>query len=206
MPRKEIDYSNTIIYKLCCKNPEIKDIYVGHTTDFIRRKNRHKYSCNTECDKSYNFNVYKFIRDNGNWDNWEMIMVEQYPCENRFSAEQRERHWLETLNANLNCVIPSRTYDEWYEINKNKLSEKNKIYRSENKQEISEQRKIYYYENRSEILKKMKNYNEKNKDELNKKRNEKIICECGCETVRSNISKHKKTNKHLELMKLKTES
>ena len=51
MPKKEIDYSNTIIYKLCCKNPEIKDIYVGHTTDFRRRKCQHKTSCNDQNSK-----------------------------------------------------------------------------------------------------------------------------------------------------------
>ena len=38
MPKDSIDYSNTIIYKIYCKNPEIKDIYVGHTT-ILRKEN-----------------------------------------------------------------------------------------------------------------------------------------------------------------------
>lgn len=33
MPNKNIDYSNTIIYKIYCKNKFITDIYVGHTTN-----------------------------------------------------------------------------------------------------------------------------------------------------------------------------
>ena len=41
MPRVEIDYSNTIIYKISCKDTSITDIYVGHTTNFIQRKHTH---------------------------------------------------------------------------------------------------------------------------------------------------------------------
>jgi len=203
MPRKEIDYSKTIIYKLCCKNPEIKDIYVGHTTDFTKRKNRHKYCCITENNKSYNYNVYKFIRDNGNWDNWDMVMIEEHSCENKLQAERKEREYIENLNATLNKVIPNRTYEEWYEMNKHELLEKNKIYRSENKKQITDQRKMYYDENKNEILQKIKKYREENKEKRCEKLNEKIYCECGCKISRSGTSKHKKTNKHLELMKLK---
>ena len=36
-------------------------------------------------------------------------------------------------------------------------------------------------------------------------RNEKIACECGCEIARSNIAAHRKTKRHAELMKQKTE-
>ena len=38
MPKKEINYQNTIIYKIRCKDLNIKDVYVGHTTNFIQRK------------------------------------------------------------------------------------------------------------------------------------------------------------------------
>ena len=46
MPKVEIDYSNTIIYKITCKDPSITDVYVGHTTNFVQRKHCHKQSCN----------------------------------------------------------------------------------------------------------------------------------------------------------------
>ena len=45
MPRKEINYLNTIIYKFVCNDLNIKDTYVGHTTDFIKRKATHKSHC-----------------------------------------------------------------------------------------------------------------------------------------------------------------
>ena len=37
MQKVEIDYSNTIIYKIVCKDPLIKDVYVGHTTNFVQQ-------------------------------------------------------------------------------------------------------------------------------------------------------------------------
>lgn len=207
MPRKEIDYSNTIIYKLCCKNPEIKDIYVGHTTDFTKRKSSHKSHCNNQNSEKYNYDVYKFIRDNGGWNNFDMVMVEQYSCQNRFLAEQRERYWLETLNATLNKVIPTRIRDEWIEVNKDTISEKRKIYNQQNKEHISIQTKIYYDNNKNYFEEKRKKYYNDNLKKIISHRSQKIECECGCEITRSNISTHKKSNKHLEAMKLKeTES
>ena len=38
MPKLPINYDKTHFYKLCCRDPTITDIYVGHTTDFTRRK------------------------------------------------------------------------------------------------------------------------------------------------------------------------
>jgi len=38
MPKKEIDYSNTIIYKIVCRDLNIKECYVGHTTNFTKQK------------------------------------------------------------------------------------------------------------------------------------------------------------------------
>ena len=48
MPRIPIDYTKTIIYKFVCNDINIKDIYVGATTDMIRRKAKHISVCNNE--------------------------------------------------------------------------------------------------------------------------------------------------------------
>jgi len=44
MPRKIINYTNTIIYKIVCNDLNITDLYVGSTTDFTNRKYNHKSS------------------------------------------------------------------------------------------------------------------------------------------------------------------
>ena len=37
-----VNYNKSTIYKLCCKDTEITDEYVGSTTNFSRRKAHHK--------------------------------------------------------------------------------------------------------------------------------------------------------------------
>ena len=107
----------------------IKDCYVGHTTDFKSRKCLHKFTCNNVTRKGYNYYVYQFIRENGGWDNWAMIEIEKFNCKDRNEASARERHWIETLEATLNSNVPARTkqeYDkEYYDINKEQIKEYN---------------------------------------------------------------------------------
>ena len=106
MPKNAIDYQNTIIYKIVCNNLAITDCYVGHTTDFNRRKSRHKHSCYYE-EKKINRNIYKTIRDNGGWENWTMVEIEKFPCADRNEAAARERYWYEQLNtAKMNMIKP----------------------------------------------------------------------------------------------------
>ena len=72
MPKSEIDYSNTIIYKITCKNPQVTDVYVGHTTNFVQRKHLHKICCINNTSPIYNCKLYEVIRKNGGWSNWKM--------------------------------------------------------------------------------------------------------------------------------------
>ena len=120
MPKLPINYDNTIIYRIVCKNPEIKDCYVGSTTDFKSRKRSHKSRCNCETANEYNFNVYQFIRSNGGWGNFDMIEIEKYKAIDKLDKLKRERYWLEFYSAKLNSTIPSRTIQEW---NKNNYNE-----------------------------------------------------------------------------------
>ena len=90
MPFKVSNYNNSLIYKLCCKDPSIEEIYVGSTTNFKQRKTSHKKSCNNENNKGYNLKVYKFIRDNGGFENWSMIQIEPYSCETKRELETLE--------------------------------------------------------------------------------------------------------------------
>ena len=102
MPRKPIDYSKTIIYHFVFNDKSIVDTYVGHTTEFRRRKSNHKSCCNNEKDQAHKFKLYQNIRANGGFDNWEMIPLEEFSCENKIQACIREQYWIDKLNAKLN--------------------------------------------------------------------------------------------------------
>jgi hypothetical protein len=96
MPKEEINYSNTIIYKIFCKDLNIKDIYVGHTTNFIKRKYKHKKSCN---DNNNKLKIYEIINKNGGWNNWEIVEIAKYNCKDHCEARIKEQEHYQLLNA-----------------------------------------------------------------------------------------------------------
>ena len=142
-----VNYNNSAIYKLFCKNEEINDMYIGSTINFKRRKSQHKSKSIKEMpNDNSKCKLYKCIQENGGFDNWDMEILENVNCENQNELYKIERSYIEKLNANLNYVIPSRTHEE---------------YREKNKKLILAKKKVFYYENKDIILKKKKEkYNE----------------------------------------------
>jgi hypothetical protein len=181
MPKVETDYSQTIIYKICCKDHNIADIYIGHTTNFTQRKNSHKTSCSNENDKKYNQYVYEFIRNNGGWENWTMLQIENINCKDKREAEATEHHWIESLQATLNsnkpyakCKEEPKLYKQiWYEEKKDYILEKAKEYYEENKDKLLEQTKQWKEDNPVRVTEQRKEYFEKNKDKINEYRRRK---------------------------------
>ena len=113
MPKIPKDYSRTVIYKLVNKEDyDNANIYIGSTTNFTKRKCEHKSDCMNENKIGYNSKKYQFIRDNGGWNEWNMIEVEKYPCTDNREAEAREEHWRIHFNAVLNTNKCFRTVDE----------------------------------------------------------------------------------------------
>jgi len=106
MPKVEIDYSNTIIYKITCKDPSITDVYVGHTTNFVQRKHCHKQSCKNDKSSNHNCKLYKVIRDKGGWQNWTMEIVNFFNCHDHYEARKKEQEYFILLNATLNSIEP----------------------------------------------------------------------------------------------------
>jgi hypothetical protein len=185
MPRLAIDYSKTLIYKLVCNDLSIKECYVGHTTDFTRRKREHKCNCNNEKRKKYNYKVYKTIRENGGWDNWTMIEVEKYPCRDDNEARAKEREWFEILNSGLNTQHPHRSVHEYKETNREGIA----IYKRQ-----------YYADNKEEIEIQKRQYNSDHKEELATRRRQSFTCECGMVGTWCNKFRHLKSKFHKRYM------
>ncbi len=205
MPRTPIDYSKTIIYKLVHNEDyDNVNIYIGSTTDFVKRKNQHKSSCNNEKQKGHNDKKYQYIRANDGWDCFNMIEVEKFPCNDKREAEAREEYWRCHFNSLLNMRRAYTTDEQKKEQlkerndrNKNKYKE----YREQNRDKIGEYQKEYREQKGDKIGEYQKEYREQNKDKLLEQKKELITCECGCMIRRSDISRHRKTQKHLLLTK-----
>ena len=173
MPKKDIDYSKIIIYKIVHKEDyDNENIYIGSTTNFVKRKNNHKNCCNNPNDKKYHLKNYENIRENGGWEMWNMIEIEKFPCADKNESLKREREWIEFYKSKLNKILPTRTDKEYgieyYQNNKTKMNEYAKQYRQDNKEKLSNYEKL--------------------------RNNKKSKCDkCGCEVVR--LDKHKQSKK-----------
>ena len=188
MPRTPIDYSKSIIYKICCKDPEIKDIYIGSTTNFTKRKSRHKQSC-----ININTKVYNFIRNNGNWENWDMVMIEEYKdCESKIQLLKKERFYTDELKATLNMYNAISNVEE--------KRQKNREYNIKHKDRLKELKKKYNLENRNKVFIQRKAYREKHREQIQKKQKIKMNCICGCSFNKKSKSRHEKTKKHIQYL------
>jgi len=106
MPKNKIDYSNTVIYKIFCKDENVKDLYIGHTTNFSQRKSSHKNACENTKNSIYDIKLYKTIRENGGWDNWIMQEIEILNLNNSTEARIKEAEYYEKYKATMNSVTP----------------------------------------------------------------------------------------------------
>ena len=143
MPLIPVDYSKTYFYKIICNDLNVTDSYVGHTTDFRKRKNHHKATCNNQNDKNHNLKLYKFIRENGGWDNWEMINIETLSCRDSLEAKAIERRYVEELKASLNIIRPSSTKEEQDQLKKNGMKKTEKSSYQHKKRDIKKTKKQY---------------------------------------------------------------
>jgi len=153
------------IYKIVCNDVSITDLYIGSTSNFRNRKYNHKDNCNNSNRKNYNVKIYQTIRENGGWDNWRMVILEEMIDTTKIQANIREEHYRLELGATLNSMccgtgLTKQEYNkEWYETNK----EYHKEYQQT--EQFKKYQTIYYQTNKDKINEKRRQYNK----EYNKK-------------------------------------
>ena len=195
MPKIDINFSNTIIYKISCKNPSITDIYIGYTTNFVQRKHMHKNEYLNVKSINYNNKLYNAIRNNGGWENWIMEKINDFNFKDNYEAKEKVNEYVFLLNATLNQT--EKTITE----NQNKDIEKN------NKNESKYTCYFCHYEtnkknNYSKHILTIKHKNNKKQTEINVTKSEKIIKEYICNDCgkiyngSSGLYKHKQKQKH----------
>jgi hypothetical protein len=137
-----------------------------------------------------------------------MIEIEKFPCTDSNEAKKRERYWIESLMATLNCQIPSRTQSEWILDNKEKIAEYHKNLYLVNKEQILERNTKYSLANKEKLAEQSKIYREANKKKIadhnksvyladREQRNAKFDCPCGGRYTLQNKLTHSKTKNHL---------
>lgn len=159
------DYSKGKIYRLVCNTTGNQ--YIGSTSQSLsQRLGGHKaaYKRILEGKITKNLTSFSILSEN----NCEMILIEDYPCENKNQLERRERHFIETMDC-INKVKPAQTKEEYIEYHRQ--------YKKDHQEKISKSSRDYIQKHK-EILTAL------------------TICECGGQYQYRSKSEHFKTVKH----------
>jgi hypothetical protein len=118
MPELPTNYEKACIYEIVYKDINITERDIGSTTNLVQRRRQHKSNCNNEKCNLYNTFVYQFIRNNSNWGNWDVVLIEQViVCKDNENLHKWERYYIEEKKAELNKQLPMRSPKEYRENN-----------------------------------------------------------------------------------------
>jgi hypothetical protein len=158
-------YKNGKIYTIRYRGDD-NLIYVGSTClPLYKRWHNHKKGCFNENYHGYNYYVYQKIRETNNINDWYIELYEEYPCENKEQLLKREGEVIREL-GNLNQRIAGRSYKEYYEDNKEQISERQKKYYEDHKEKRTDYQKQYYEDNKEKVSEQKRQYDIKNKEKI----------------------------------------
>ena len=112
------------IYRIECIDPDVKEIYIGSTVNLYQRIINHKSYCYNEKVRAYNCKVYKYIRDNDGWDNFNVVVEVKTPNYNKEELKELEQIYIDLLEPQLNNNSANG-------LDKEKKYEYNKLYKKE---------------------------------------------------------------------------
>jgi hypothetical protein len=153
-----VNYQLGKIYRIVCNTTGL--VYVGSTCEptLAKRLQNHKRDYKRYLDGSNKYiTSFKSLENN----NYEIILIESYPCSSKDELHQRERHHIETMEC-VNKVIPGRTKKEYAVDNRHSIFENQKKYREENKDRTKANKKKWREENKDKVKEIHKKYYEEN--------------------------------------------
>ena len=92
------------IYKIVCRDTNIKEFYIGSSVNFNKRKNHHKSNSTNLNRREYCYPLYMFINVNGGFDNWKFEIIKEYNLISKKELEINEQAYIELLKPQLNSI------------------------------------------------------------------------------------------------------
>ena len=206
------DYQLGKIYKIVDNTNN--NIYIGSTTRPTLAMRLAKHVSNfkdwKKGGKSGYLTSFKVIEN----QSYDIVLIENCPCDNKDELRARERHYIELLEC-VNKNIPGRTIKEfhkkyreenlekikqnkheYYQCNKLTINQTRKEHYKCNKEIILGTNKIWRENNKEKIKQRNKEYREVNKEKIKAQKTKVCNCECGKTYTLSNKSQHEKTQFH----------
>ena len=127
------------------------------------------------------------MRENGGWDNFNIVIIHTYPCKSREEAVKEEDKVMRELKASMNSIHAYLDTKQYYIENKEHISMSQKDYRDKNKERID----TLSLKHRQGLIDKVMNKYEEIK-------HNKFTCGCGSVFIDrpSNHNNHSKSDKH----------
>jgi len=119
------------IYMIECKDPSIKDTYIGKATHLSSRINAHKFQYK---DESKSNKLYDFIRKNGGWDNFEFKVLQVLYGNSKKIVNEIEKEAILQFKPTLNTINVKYNFDV-----DTRSTEYAKMWREKNRERINNQ-------------------------------------------------------------------
>jgi hypothetical protein len=183
-----VNYDESKIYRIVCNTTGL--VYYGSTVKILSgRLAGHCYNYRKYLEGNDHYYTSFEVLEN---DNYEIVLVENYPCDTKEELHARERFYIEN-NECVNKTIPTRTPAEYREEHKEIINERGKIYRESHKEEIAKINKKYNEENKEKIKQKGIVYREANREAINAKKKEYAVA--NKETILAQRAKYREENR-----------
>ena len=115
------NYQDSKIYKIVSFSTD--DVYIGSTCEkyLSNRLGGHRKDYKRYLNgKQHYITSYKLLET----DDYDIILIENFPCNNKQELHARERYWIENTPNCVNKIVPNRTDKEYREDNNDKIKEK----------------------------------------------------------------------------------
>jgi len=200
-----VNYQNGKIYKIVCNKTGL--CYVGSTTkDFLSQRltaHRGDYKQYKQGKKKYITSVQ--VLEN---DDYEIVLLESYPCNSSDELHARERYYIENI-ACVNKNIPNRSHNEYVIDNYDKIKKYHKQYVIDNYEKVKNIKDKWSKINKEKVRERFKKYREDNKELIRerakqhyKKHSNKYKeihqCDCGGHYTYGHKSRHLKSQIHID--------
>ena len=118
-------------------------IYIGSTKQILSKR-FYKHKNNSKC---FNYQIYQYVFENGNWDQWRIILIEEFKCLSQQDMLKKEQYYIDLYKNDSNYILLNqvrayKTKEQKKEyIKQYQYNEKNKQYREKHKEQTKQYKK-----------------------------------------------------------------
>ena len=220
-----------VVYYISCRNTKFMDVIEGLVLSLLSKYKCKSNRDVFQLPESADFKLFKNILDYSVkvYEDADEIIYPKRTGEKLTKEEEAERHkkyyenhreellekahehheenkeelsYIQKLHNEKNADVIAEKRKQRYEENKEAVIAQVMEYYEENKPEVLKDRKEYYKENKEAILDDRTKYYKNNyKTKIAVQRGKKEKCECGMTVTHYGMKRHKKSERHADLMK-----